>query len=427
MKFFLFFLILTSSLLAASKGVITSFKIDSIAKKSILPGDKITFTLTVNYDDGKIKTVKSTNNKFRDNCLVKVSGAQFHAGQLLINKERNAIPLNQVTLVVTSKDVKSMTDTLVIAVSYFRKFTVKHERAYVNIGENMPLVIEATTNTEEVIKLNSQMNAQRWAWFDIKTSRGAIFDKGKMIIANDVRQFDCDTIYLTVTPEAADSLKQVISFTINYNKRFEAVFTGKNAPRAIKGKSAKGGGDNGGNGTDGQRGADGHNLEIYLGIHPCNKGLLKAEIKDTANNYTSYFILNKYEGSLKIQCRGGDGASGGDGANGNKGKNASKKNEAQDGGDGGDGGNGGDGGDGGQVTIYTSLQAMPYAHLIIVENKAGKLGKAGKKGKGKEGGKGTINFAEGNAGNDGVNGKPGDKGEDGGDPIIVTQDVEFNW
>lgn len=406
---------------------IKSLSINPVSKVSILPGDNFVFYLTITYDDGKQKKVKSSSTKFRNEYLTETEGCSFHSGELVINKLRQQIPNNQATITVISKDDKKLTARRTFEIAYFKKLTVKYERSTLNLGDQLNLLLEATTNTDEIIRLDKNSYTRKWSWFDITTSKGAVFDKGSIVVANDVRQFECDTITFTVFPENADSLKQELHFILNYNKTFTANFDGENGKSGNDGNSSSSSASNGGDGADGENGTDGQHLFVYMTVHPCNKNLLKVEVRDTTNAKTEYFIINKNHGSLKINCNGGQGGNGGDGANGEKGKSAGKRSEPQNGGNGGNGANGGAGGSGGQVMIYSSLKAMPYTGLIIVSNKAGSPGREGKKGKGKDGGKGSMSFPDAQDGSDGVNGDGGVKGKDGGSPTILTQELELTW
>ena len=407
--------------------VIKTISINPITKASILPADHFSFYLTVTYEDGKSKKIKSTSSKFRNDFLTESEGCSFHAGQVVINKLRSQIPNNQSTIKVISKDDKNLSAKRTFEIAYFKKVTIKHERSYLDTGDKLLILLEATTNTNEVIQLDKNSLPKKWSWFDIKTSKGAFFDKGTLIVANDVRQLECDTIKLTIYPENADSLKQEIDFIMNYKKSFSTNYDTKHGKPGNDGSTSKSTGSHGTDGTAGELGTSGQNILVYMTIHSCNKNLLKIEVRDTSANKTEYFIINKNGGELKISCNGGDGGDGGDGSNGEKGINAGKTTEPQDGGKGGNGANGGNSGDGGQVTIYSSLEAMPYTGLIHVINEPGRPGKAGKKGKGKNGGKGSVNFPDANEGADGLNGKPGQKAKNGGLPFIFNQKVQMNW
>ena len=419
-----FFFFLSFSLLASD---IKHLSINPISQVTILPGDEFHFFVTITYDDGKVKTVKSSSNKFRDEFLTESEGCSFQSGKLVINKLRNQILDNKAIIKVFSKDDKELSAERTFSIAYFKKFTLKYDRSYLKLGDQLNVLLEATTNTEEVIRLDKNSYTRKWAWFNISASRGAVFDKGAIILANDVRQFDCDTISLTIFPEDADSLKQVFRFIINYSTSFTSDFNGEDGKDGIQGKKSTSSEVDGGNGGVGEIGADGKDLLVYMQIHPCNTNLLKVEVRDTTNNKIQYFIINKNNGKLVINCEGGNGGNGGHGANGEKGKSAGKRHKPQDGGIGGDGGNGGNAGNGGEVTIFSSLKAMPYTGLIVVNNKAGAVGTKGKKGKGKDGGKGNMSFPDAHAGGDGVNGEDGEGGVDGGDANILTQEVELTW
>jgi hypothetical protein len=406
---------------------IKSIAVNPVTKLSILPGESFPFFVTVTYNDGKSKKIKSNSSKFRNDFLTETEGCSFYAGELVINKLRSQIPENQSVIKVISKNDKNLIAQRTFEIAYFKKFTVKYERSYLNIGDKLNLLLEATTNTNEVFRLDKNTIEKKWSWFDISTTRGGIFEKGTLIVASDVRHMVCDTITFTVFPESADSLKQALHFIINYNKALVLSYDRENAEKGNDGKTYRSSGSDGGDGSDGVSGEDGKNILVYMTVHPCNKNLLKVEVQDTLDKTTNYYIVNKNGGDLKISCNGGNGGDGGDGANGEKGENAGKTSEPQVGGNGGNGADGGDGGDGGRVTIYATVQAIPYTGLIKVTNQEGHAGKAGKKGKGKSGGKGSINFADANEGADGVNGKNGNNGFLGGSPNIITEEVNLTW
>lgn len=415
------------SLISLNAKEIKHLSINPVSQTSILPGDDFTFTLIVTYDDGKEKSIKSSSSKFRNEFLTETKGCSFQSGKLVINKLRRQIPNNKSVLKVISKDDKSLTAERTFTIAYFKKLTLKYDRSYLNVGDHLNLLLEATTNTDEIVRLDKNSYTRKWSWFDISTSKGAVFDKGAIVVANDVRQFECDTITLTVFPENADSLKQVFRFILNYNHTYTANFNGADGKDGADGNKSSAASPDGGDGVDGDRGNDGENLFVYIDNHPCNQNLLKIEVRDTTNNKIEYFIINKNGGRLVINSEGGKGGDGGDGAHGEKGKSAGKRRQPEDGGNGGNGANGGDGGNGGIIRIYSSLKAMPYTSLIVVNNKAGKGGNNGKKGKGKDGGKGSMSFPDANSGSDGENGEDGQSGTDGGEADILTQEIELAW
>ena len=406
---------------------IKSISINPVTKTSILPGDDFSFYLTIQYSDGKSKKIKSTSSKFRNEFLTESEGCSFHAGEVVINKLRRQIPNNEAVIKVISKDDKNLSAKRTFEIAYFKKITVKYERSYLNVGDKLSILLEVTTNTDEIIRLDKNTTDKKWSWFNITSSKGSFFDKGTIVIDNDIRQFECDTINLTVFPENADSLKQDFNFILNYKKTYAIDYNQEHAKEGIHGTTSNTAGSDGANGSDGDDGTHGKSILVYMTVHPCNKNLLKVEVRDTSANNTQYFIINKNGGEIKISCNGANGGNGGDGSHGEKGLNAGKTSEPQEGGNGGNGGNGGDSGNAGQVIIYSSLKAMPYTGLIKVENNPGRSGKNGGKGKGKNGGKGSLNFPDAHEGNDGVNGKTGKKGKPGQSPILFTQEVKLNW
>ncbi len=406
---------------------IKSFSINPIEKTSILPGDDFVFVLTVTYTDDKQKKIKSNSAKFREDYTVATDGCSFFDGKLVVNKLRKEIPNNKITFTVTSKEKKELVETKTLDIAYFKKITVKNNRSYLEIGDKLDLIVEVTTNTNEVIQLTPMSYARKWDWFTVTTSRGAIFSKGSLVVTKDVRQLICDTILLTITPEGVDSLQQKVLFLMDYKETVYANHNVKAANDGAEGGSSKASGANGTDGRDGGDGAKANDLAVYMKIHPCNKNLLKIELRDLVTDVTEQYIINKNEGKLIINCFGGHGGRGGDGSNGNKGAKAKKTRQPQDGGHGGNGGNGGNSGDGGKVTIYTTLGATPYVLRLQINNEAGFAGKAGKKGKGKDGGKGNDSFSEGHAGADGIAGTKGTRGEAGGKPTIETAEIEFDW
>ena len=226
-------LLLSSSLVSFGK-TIKSISIKPISKVSILPGDDFPFFVTVMYDDGKTKKIKSSSSKFRNDFLTETEGCSFHGGKLVINTLRKQIPDNQATIKIISKDDKNLNAKRTFEIAYFKKMTVKYERTYLNLGDHLPLLLEATTSTNEVVRLDKNTFLRKWSWFNISTTKGAVFDKGSIIVANDVRQFDCDTITFTVFPENADSLKQEIHFIMNYNKSFIANYDGGKVKKECK-------------------------------------------------------------------------------------------------------------------------------------------------------------------------------------------------
>ncbi len=406
-------------------GVITKIALVPLSKTTILPGDRFSFSLTVTYDDGKQKDIKSTSSKFRSLFSLELKGCTSNKGKIFVNTNR---PIdNKFAVYVILKENKALKASFERGVDYFTDIKIKYEPVSIELGQKKLLTLDCKANTGDHIYIDQNSPTRKWEWFNIQTSKGSSFENGWLIISGDVKDFDCDTVRFSLHPVKADSVREKASFTINYSKLFKADFNGVDGEEGKKGNNPKSNGGVGGDGETGLEGLNGKNLIVRLSLHECNRNLIKVEIEDTLAKVVSRFIVNKNGGELDIYCNGGDGGNGGQGSDGKKGKNSGKKTEAQDGGDGGNGGHGGHGGHGGSVTIYSALNTSPYVSLIKVVNKGGGAGKGGKKGKGKSGGKGNLNFADANEGRDGVNGDAGKDGDDGEDPEIIKQKIELNW
>jgi hypothetical protein len=172
-------------------------------------------------------------------------------------------------------------------------------------------------------------------------------------------------------------------------------------------------------GQNGQAGTDARLLKLMMWMDQDSSLLrMRTNYDEVINDYT---LVPGVTG-LNIIIKGADGGKGGNGGDGGKGVADGNS----DGGKGGDGGMGGDGGRGGVIEIYVSPEAEKYLPQLNINNSGGNGGAGGAGGRG---GKRAITdgaslfevlFPGRNA--DGYQGMPGAFGENGPPAKILPLD-----
>ena len=185
-------------------------------------------------------------------------------------------------------------------------------------------------------------------------------------------------------------------------------------------------GKDGRDGDNGLHGKDGPSLKVHIWK---NEDMYYVRLKQTTSD-TVYYYQTTNKDNMVIQATGGNGGRGGDGGNGSRGKKGKKTEDSSlqpgVGGDGGDGGNGGNGGKGGSLEVIvhpSAVDVLPTLKILNHGGAAGIAGKAGEPGKAGKPASGQKAVADGKKGKDG---KAGLFGENGPQPVIKTEDFNFN-
>ena len=264
--------------------------------------------------------------------------------------------------------------------------------------------------------------------FKFSSSQGASRING-VRLAPDPYQYLTDSVQCKVDAKSKKDLSTYLSLPIFFNCRQKVDYSGAYGVDGAHGSDGAagmmgsapdyssagggGGGRTGGNGSKGSLGQIGYNgtagKDLIIDVQLVNfraKDYVELKIYNVERELLSTHLLNGPNGTLVIDCKGGEGGNGGNGGyGGDRGEDMGAGTGVP--GLGADGGDGGHGGNGGNILLRLNGKSKVYQNRIICITRGGSGGDGGNGGEAgnpKRAVLGSQHALKGIDGDDGQNG-----------------------
>ncbi|MEL6558826.1 MAG: hypothetical protein AAFQ94_11630 [Bacteroidota bacterium] len=391
-----------------------------------IAGNSIDIGVEAILPDGQILKTKNIGGKLgMRNFQIAVSGGEFRAGKVFINRDNFQQPLK---IEVYARKFQDVTSDVTLPLHQEKQIIVNQlPMGHAAPGEKYRLKIEAVFDNGD--RLTVGKRKLPYSRYRIEINGGKI-RRGLVTITDDIDRITNHQIETVISPRHNRLMEQRDYFRLDYKKNYRFYAFGFSGFFGSSGLC-------GSQGADGEHGDFGPDLYVFLTVafdSLLQQELLYAEVSKSSEVFK--YLINPQGGSLSVRSDGGDGGRGGRGGDGRSGADGEDGQviikredindstyrevkivyagqDGEDGEPGGDGGYGGDGGDGGNIYVEFTLAAEQYLHLFRFTSLGGNGGFAGLGGSGGRGGRGGRGEPNGRDGTDGPDGFNGCQGRDG--------------